>query len=289
MGTAKRERKKMNREMGRQAQETAAKRQKTTKTTVRIVGAIVIILALFFGIAFLTDSDDDSADTGAPITTTAEAYASTTIASGDATTTVPGDATTPSDFAYGTTECPPVEGAATQTQDFDDSFALCIDPTKTYTAVVTTNMGTYSAVLDAAKAPGTVNNFVSLARNKYFDGTTCHRAIPGFMIQCGDPTATGSGGPGYKFADELPASGEYKIGSLAMANSGPDTNGSQFFVISGDQGVSLPPSYTLFGQVTEGLDTTVTALDAAGNDDPSSNGVPPLKEIKIESITITES
>ena len=287
MGTAKRERKKMNREMGRQAQETAAKRQKTTKTTVRIVGAIVIILALFFGIAFLTDSDDDSADTGAPITTTAEAYASTTIASGDATTTVPSDATTPSDFAYGTTECPPVEGAATQTQDFDDSFALCIDPTKTYTAVVKTNMGTYSAVLDAAKAPGTVNNFVSLARNKYFDGTTCHRAIPGFMIQCGDPTATGSGGPGYKFADELPASGEYKIGSLAMANSGPDTNGSQFFVISGDQGVSLPPSYTLFGQVTEGLDSTVVALDAAGN--PSSNGMPPLKEIKIESITITES
>ena len=277
----------MNREMGRQAQETAAKRQKTTKTTVRIVGAIVIILALFFGIAFLTDSDDDSADTGAPITTTAEAYASTTIASGDATTTVPGDTATPSDFTYGTTECPPAEGAATQTQKFSDSFALCIDPTKTYTAVVTTNMGAYSAVLDAAKAPGTVNNFVSLARNKYFDGITCHRAIPGFMIQCGDPTATGSGGPGYKFADELPASGEYKIGSLAMANSGPDTNGSQFFVISGDQGVSLPPSYTLFGQVTEGLDSTVVALDAAGN--PSSNGVPPLKEIKIESITITES
>ena len=215
-----------------------------------------------------------------------DAYASTTVA-GDATNTVPGDTTTPSDFVYGTTECPPVEGAATQTQEFGDSFAQCIDPTKTYTAVVTTNMGTYSAVLDAAKAPGTVNNFVSLARNKYFDGTTCHRAIPGFMIQCGDPTATGSGGPGYKFADELPDSGEYKIGSLAMANSGPNTNGSQFFVISGDQGVSLPPNYTLFGQVTEGLDTTVVALDAAGN--PSSNGVPPLKEIKIESITITES
>ena len=286
MGTAKRERKKMNREMGRQAQQVAAKRQKTTKTTIRIVGAIVIILALFFGIAFLTDDDEKSTDTAAPVSTAVDAYASTTVA-GDATTTVPGDTATPSDFVYGTTECPPVEGAATQTQEFSDSFALCIDPTKTYTAVVKTNMGTYSAVLDAAKAPGTVNNFVSLARNKYFDGTTCHRAIPGFMIQCGDPTATGSGGPGYKFADELPASGEYKIGSLAMANSGPDTNGSQFFVISGDQGVSLPPSYTLFGQVTEGLDTTVVALDAAGN--PSSNGVPPLKEITIESITITES
>jgi cyclophilin family peptidyl-prolyl cis-trans isomerase len=288
MGTAKRERKKMNREMGRQAQQVAAKRQKTTQTTIRIVGAIVIILALFFGIAFLTDDDEKSTDTAAPVSTAVDAYASTTVA-GDATNTVPGDAATPSDFVYGTTECPPVEGAATQTQEFGDSFALCIDPTKTYTAVVTTNMGTYSAVLDAAKAPGTVNNFVSLARNKYFDGITCHRAIPGFMIQCGDPTATGSGGPGYKFADELPASGEYKIGSLAMANSGPNTNGSQFFVISGDQGVSLPPNYTLFGQVTDGLDTTVVALDAAGNDDPSSNGVPPLTEITIESITITES
>jgi cyclophilin family peptidyl-prolyl cis-trans isomerase len=202
---------------------------------------------------------------------------------------VPSDTAAPADFVYGTTECPPVDGASTQTQDFDDSFALCIDPTKTYTAVVTTNMGTYSAVLDATKAPGAVNNFVSLARNKYFDGTTCHRAIPGFMVQCGDPTATGSGGPGYKFADEFPAAGEYKIGSLAMANSGPNTNGSQFFVITGDQGVSLPPNYTLFGQVTDGLDSTVAALDAAGNDDPSSNGVPPLKEIKIESITITES
>ena len=287
MGTAKRERKKMNRDMGRQAQEAAAKRQKTTKTTVRIVGAIVIILALFFGIAFLTN--DDSTDSASPVTTTVDAYASTTVATGDATTTVPSDTAAPADFVYGTTECPPVEGAATQTQDFSDSFALCIDPTKTYTAVVKTNMGTYSAVLDAAKAPGTVNNFVSLARNKYFDGTTCHRAIPGFMIQCGDPTATGSGGPGYKFADELPATGEYKIGSLAMANSGANTNGSQFFVISGDQGVSLPPNYTLFGQVTEGLDTTVVALDAAGNDDPSSNGVPPLTEITIESITITES
>lgn len=286
MGTAKRERKKMNREMGRQAQETAAKRQKTTKMTIRIVGAIVIILALFFGIAFLTNDDEKSIDTAAPVSTSVEAYASTTVA-GDATNTVPSDTATPSDFTYGTTECPPVEGATSQTQEFSDSFALCIDPNKTYTAVVTTNMGTYSAVLDAAKAPGTVNNFVSLARNKYFDDTTCHRAIPGFMIQCGDPTATGNGGPGYKFADELPASGEYKIGSLAMANSGPNTNGSQFFVISGDQGVSLPPSYTLFGQVTEGLDSTVVALDAAGN--PSSNGMPPLKEITIESITITES
>ena len=104
-----------------------------------------------------------------------------------------------------------------------------------------------------------------------------------------DPTATGSGGPGYKFADELPAAGEYKIGSLAMANSGANTNGSQFFVISGDQGVSLPPSYTLFGQVTSGLDTTVPALNAASNPDPAANGVPTLEPLTIVSVVITES
>ena len=83
------------------------------------------------------------------------------------------------------------------------------------------------------------NNFVVLARYKYFDGTKCHRAITDFVVQCGDPTTTGSGSPGYSFADELPAQGEYKIGSIAMANSGPNTNGSQFFIITGENGATL--------------------------------------------------
>ncbi|CAB4589456.1 unannotated protein [freshwater metagenome] len=279
MGTAKRERKKSNRQLGREQQLQAARRQKTSRTIIRAVSAVIVIVAVFFGIAFLTDDGEDTA----PTTTVTPAGYVTTVPEGSTTTTVPAA------FVYGTTECPPAEGAAEQTQEFSDSFQLCIDPTKTYTATVTTNFGEYTAVLDPAKAPGTVNNFVSLARSKYFDGTNCHRAIPDFMVQCGDPTATGSGGPGYKFADELPAAGEYKIGSLAMANSGPNTNGSQFFVITGDQGVSLPPSYTLFGQVTDGLDTTVFDMNMAGNDDPSANGVPPKGEIKIISITIAES
>jgi len=271
VGTAKRERKKSNRQLGREQQLQAARRQKTSRRIIRAGSAVAVIVAIFFGIAFLTDDDDKDAPTDSTFTPTNEVTV------------------VPAEFVYGTTECPPVEGAAEQTQQFSDSFALCIDPTKTYTATVSTNFGDYTAVLDAAKAPGTVNNFVSLARSKYFDGTNCHRAIPDFMVQCGDPTATGSGGPGYQFADELPAAGEYEIGSLAMANSGPNTNGSQFFVITGDQGVSLPPSYTLFGQVTDGLDTTVFDMNMAGNDDPSANGVPPKGEIKIISITITES
>ena len=134
-------------------------------------------------------------------------------------------------------------------------------------------------------APGTVNNFVSLALNKYFDGVPCHRIIPDFVVQCGDPTGSGTGGPGYKIPDELPKAGEYKVGSLAMANSGPNTNGSQFFIITGSQGVALAPNYSLFGQVTAGLDTTLKALDAAG----TTAGVPTKEPVSMTSVTITVS
>ena len=108
--------------------------------------------------------------------------------------------------------------------------------------------------LDAAGAPNTVNNFVFLAVHHYYDGVIFHRIINGFMCQGGDPTGTGRGGPGYKFADELPKPGRYEIGSVAMANAGPNTNGSQFFIVSGPSGVGLPPQYSLFGKVVKGLD-----------------------------------
>jgi cyclophilin family peptidyl-prolyl cis-trans isomerase len=104
------------------------------------------------------------------------------------------------------------------------------------------------------------------------------------VVQCGDPTATGSGGPGYTFTDELPQKGEYKVGSLAMANSGASTNGSQFFIITGAQGVALDPNYSLFGEVTAGADTTLKALDAVG----STSGTPSTP-VTITSIRITES
>ena len=278
----------MNRHMGREAEMRAVKRKKMTKKTVRIVLVVAVLVAGFFAIALSTKDDDSAPATTEAVDTTTPSDTSTPVDTTPGDTT-PVDTTAPGEFAYGTTECAPLEGATTQTQEFADAFALCIDPSKTYTATVITNMGEYTAILDPVKAPGTVNNFVNLARHQYFDGTICHRAIPGFMVQCGDPTATGSGGPGYKFADELPFAGEYKIGSLAMANSGPNSNGSQFFVITGSQGVGLAPNYTLFGQVTDGLDTTVVALDAAGNPDTGANGTPPLQEIKIESITISES
>jgi cyclophilin family peptidyl-prolyl cis-trans isomerase len=137
--------------------------------------------------------------------------------------------------------------------------------------------------LDPVAAPKTVNNFVFLARYHYFEGIFFHRVIPGFVLQGGDPTGTGTGGPGYRFADELPRPGRYEVGSLAMANAGPDTNGSQFFVISGPNGVRLPPQYSLFGKVVSGLDV-VAVIDAIG----TASGKP-SERVLIESVTVTES
>jgi cyclophilin family peptidyl-prolyl cis-trans isomerase len=128
-----------------------------------------------------------------------------------------------------------------------------------------------------------VNSFVFLARYHYYDGVIFHRIIPGFVLQGGDPTGTGTGGPGYKFEDELPAPGRYQVGSLAMANAGPNTNGSQFFIISGSDGVRLPPQYALFGAVVSGGDV-VTKIDALG-----TRSGKPTEEVVIESVTIAES
>ncbi|MBV9934262.1 MAG: peptidylprolyl isomerase, partial [Actinobacteria bacterium] len=140
---------------------------------------------------------------------------------------------------------------------------MCIDANKRYTAEMVTSKGTLTIALDPIAAPKTVNNFVVLARYHYYDGIVFHRVIPGFVLQGGDPEGTGRGGPGYRFEDELPAPGRYELGSLAMANAGPNTNGSQFFVISGPDGVRLPPQYSLFGKVINGLDV-VAAIDAIG-------------------------
>lgn len=180
------------------------------------------------------------------------------------------------------TPFPPFDGSAPKQQKFPAAPEMGIDPEKRYTATMTTSMGEIVIALDAVKAPKTVNNFVFLALNHYYDGVIFHRIINGFMCQGGDPTGTGRGGPGYKFADELPKPREYQIGSVAMANAGPDTNGSQFFLISGPSGVGLPPAYSLFGQVVKGLDVVdaMQRVDTDRSDRPST-------DVVIESVTIT--
>src|SRR5215470_8733537 len=181
------------------------------------------------------------------------------------------------------TPFPALDGSAPRKQQFDSSPEHGIDPSKRYTATMETSMGTITIALDAAAAPKTVNNFVFLARWHYYDGIIFHRIIKGFVCQGGDPEGSGRGGPGYRFEDELPKPGRYEIGSLAMANAGPNTNGSQFFIISGPDGARLPPQYSLFGKVVSGLDT-VAAIDALG-----SRSGQPKELVKNQSVTITEA
>ena len=131
-------------------------------------------------------------------------------------------------------------------------------------------------------APAHIERIKTLTRQGFYDGVVFHRVIDGFMAQTGDPTGTGRGGPGYKFADELPKPREYEVGSLAMANAGPNTNGSQFFIVSGPSGVGLPPSYSLFGKVVKGLDIVDTMQNV-----PTGGGDKPKTDVVINSVEIT--
>ena len=182
------------------------------------------------------------------------------------------------------TDCPAADGSSPRQTKFDGEMPMCIDPEKSYTAEIVTNHGTMTAFLYPQKAPKTVNNFVSLARYHYYDGLIFHRIIREFMIQGGCPEGSGRGGPGYRFADELPEPGKYEIGSLAMANAGPNTNGSQFFIVSGAHGVTLPPNYSLFGKLIDGFDV-LSELEKV----PTGPGDRPKDDVVIQSVTITES
>jgi cyclophilin family peptidyl-prolyl cis-trans isomerase len=176
---------------------------------------------------------------------------------------------------------PALDGSAPKTQKFDQKPEIGIDVTKRYTATMETSMGTLVIALDAVNAPVTVNNFVFLAAHHYYDGIIFHRIINGFVCQGGDPTGTGTGGPGYRFEDE-PVKQRYQLGSLAMANAGPNTNGSQFFLISGPSGVNLPPQYSHFGQVVKGLEI-VDAMQKVETDRSDR----PRQDVVINSVTIT--
>ncbi len=179
------------------------------------------------------------------------------------------------------TSFPPLDGSAPTQQKFTSAPDMGIDTAKRYTATMETSLGTVVIALDAINAPITVNNFVFLAAQHYYDGVIFHRIISGFMCQGGDPTGTGRGGPGYQFVDE-PVRQRYQIGSVAMANAGPNTNGSQFFLISGQSGVSLPPQYNHFGQIVKGLEV----LDAMQRVD-TDRGDRPREDVVINSVAIT--
>jgi cyclophilin family peptidyl-prolyl cis-trans isomerase len=158
---------------------------------------------------------------------------------------------------------------------------LKIDIDAAHAATLHTNHGDITIRLLAERSPIAVNNFLFLAEEGFYDGVIFHRIVPGFVIQGGDPTGTGRGGPGYKFRDELEGPGDYTRGTVAMANAGPNTNGSQFFICLAD--VGLPHAYTVFGRVTDGLDVvdSIAALPTDAGDRPTSDAV-------INSVTVTQ-
>jgi cyclophilin family peptidyl-prolyl cis-trans isomerase len=235
----------------------------------RTVIAIVLVAVVALAALVVTQAGDDDSTTNA-----------TPPTSEGTTTTAPVHA---AEFAYGDGECPPATAPATPTREFASAPKRCIEDGVDYRATVETSEGSFTIDLLEDDAPGTVNNFVVLARWGYFDGLTFHRVVPGFVIQGGDPKGDGTGGPGYEIADELPVDvASYVPGAVAMANSGPNTNGSQFFVCISCGG--LPTAgYSLFGQLVDG-DDTVQKIESLGTGDG-----PPSTTVTITRVTIQEA
>jgi cyclophilin family peptidyl-prolyl cis-trans isomerase len=254
-----------------------AQRQKRRKQ-VRNVIILVVVAGAIVGIAFAVSAGNNGSKSASTTTST------TATRAHDAALQAQANAAA---VAAG---CPAATKTTVNTQKYPSAPAMTIDTSKTYTADVKTTTGSFVITLDAKSAPATVNNFVFLAQKGYYHCVIFHRVIPNFMNQTGDPTGTGQGGPGYTIPDENPpkaaeASKQYPLGAVAMANTGqPNSGGSQFFIVAGPQGQSLPNTYALFGQVTSGMNVVDTI-----NQQGSAQGVPPDVTQRILSITISSS
>jgi cyclophilin family peptidyl-prolyl cis-trans isomerase len=265
MPSEKRERQRAGREARREAARAAQRRAQRRRQVI----AIVVVLGLIFGVGALLSLGGDDGETDVE-------------AGDDGTTTT----TERAELSFGTTPCPPAEGAAERTTTFPGAFESCLEEGSDYSASIEFDVGTVEVDLAEDASPVTVNNFVSLARHRFYEEVVCHRVLKGFVVQCGDPEGTGSGGPGYTIGEEPPASGKYEIGQLAMAKTGaPNSTGSQFFIIVGENGAQLPPQYSLLGTITSGLEVA-KQIEADGADaDPT----PPAVTHKMLKVTIKES
>jgi cyclophilin family peptidyl-prolyl cis-trans isomerase len=268
----------------RQAKAAALERQKRRRSALRRGIVIVLVAAVAAGIYALTRSSGKAATTKST-TTTAQVP-----------TSVPDSTTTTLSLVGKTTSanCPVSYTATTALKKpaYSSPPPMIIDPAKTYTAAVRTDVGTFDITLDAKDSPVTVNSFVYLAENHFYDCVVFHRVIRGFVVQGGDPTGTGSGGAGYTVPGEVPKSGSYPLFSVAMAKTSAEPNGttgSQFYIVSGAQGTSLPPQYAFLGQVTSGT-SVVQRIDADGAPptDPTGTGKPTVLHRMI-SVTISSA
>ena len=281
MSTAKRQRQKAGRQARKAAEEKAAKRRRLVRRGITLVIVAAVVVGISVALTSGSSKSKKQASARKPSTTTTTTRPPTAGGSGN---TSPAAETTSAD-------CPASFTATLNKPSYPSFPPMTIDTAKTYTADVTTNIGSFTIQLLPKEAPKAVNSFVFLADHHFFDCVTFHRVIKGFVDQTGDPTGTGEGGPGYHFTEHGPpkASPQYPLGSVAMANSNaqgdtdPNTNGSQFFIVAGPAGETLPPDYVLFGKVTSGMNV-VQAIAADG----SASGTP-TKVHKMISVTIQGS
>jgi peptidyl-prolyl cis-trans isomerase B (cyclophilin B) len=196
-----------------------------------------------------------------------------------------GDGETTEPVATDDDECQTVDAPDARNPDPAEAPSQPLDDSKTYTLAFDTSCGSFTITLEPELAPKTTASLVALAKAGYFDDTIFHRVVPGFVIQGGDPTQSGGGGPGYSTVDIPPSDAAYTQGVVAMAKSaaeGPGTSGSQFFVVTGED-AGLPPEYAIVGKVTDGMDT-VMRIDALGVGDG-----PPSQPVVVSSVTVGES
>jgi peptidyl-prolyl cis-trans isomerase B (cyclophilin B) len=269
------------------------RRRQTTTIAVALVVALVGGLVAF--LAF-TGGNEQAASTTGPTLPTGATGATASGPSGATSTAKPGKVTGTVDPTAGPAQVACGAKAPAGAMDPKPQFAApaqVLDPKKTYTATFQTSCGDIVIQLLADQAPETVNSFVFLAQKGFFDGTRIHRIATTIdVLQGGDPTGTGTGGPGYSIPDELTGNESYAPGTLAMANAGPNTGGSQFFLIAGDNGHNLDsnPAFTIFGQVTKGLDVA-KRIEQIPIQDPNGDiaGQQPSQAVYIEKVTISES
>jgi cyclophilin family peptidyl-prolyl cis-trans isomerase len=261
-------------------------RERKRKARIRRGTVIVFAVAVVVGIIALAGGFSTSAKT-----TTTTSSSSTTSSAPTTTTTYKAAQVALNDVAAAA-GCPSNPYQALKKGQWKTPPKMTIDTSKTYRATVKTDVGTFVITLDAKESPIAVNSFVFLAEQKFYNCVIFHRVIPGFVVQGGDPTGTGDGGPGYSYTEKGPpkATPQYPLGSVAMANSNnpattdPTTNGSQFFVVTGSSGETLANNYVLFGRVTSGM-SVVNKINADG----STAGVPPTLTHRMLSVTISES
>ncbi len=254
---SKRERQRENREARRAYEEQLYRRRRMGRWAKVVALVLIPIVAIGVVVLLVSGGDDDST----------EASAATRVG------------------------CRDVDAPEAKDVTFPSAPPMTIDPASTYTALVDTSCGSFTIQLDSAAAPQTVNSFVFLANEGFYDGLSFHRVAKDFVVQGGDPAGDGTGGPGYTLPDEPPPNG-YQIGSVAMANSGPGTSGSQFFIVTSEQGAAglggPPYLYSALGQVTEGIET-VEKIDRLGSSAADPGSQAPRAPVVIDKITISET